>query len=677
MKFKQLTLKNFRQFKGEFSVNFASDENKNVTLIFGSNGFGKTGIFRAIMFCLYGTRYLKQDNLTDDEIRKGHLVLVNEKMLEENQEKEIVATVQLDFEDKNKNYSLIRSIKARKTGIDIVQEPCDVSLSITENHNTCPPIIDGDEIKEKISSIIDSKIKDFFLFDGEQMEELTKYSKESKNEIKKGIKTLLQLDAIEITKESLSKVSKEINKQIEMNASGQLGIISEELTKKHEDLENIKNELMQLENNIKKAEIDKNNIEKIIEANKEVMAKQKDREIIRENIANCKRDLDSLKQKLKEQLSKSGSYVAAPIVAELESELSSKIDKGEIPDGLKREFIDKLLNQCRCICGNNLNEHPEARIFLEEYKNRNSSQTSDAALKAYHTIVNLKAEVKISENIIDSTIASYDKIQKDYIKLNNRLEKYNDELKDIKGFEDYSVRLKKIKEDLRSYDVLQGRLEVQQDGLISKVSELKIKQNALTENDSKVQKLMTQRTIIDFGIEELESIYKNYSDELRQTLSACATDIFKKIADVDTLKSLSGIIISEDFQLEVLSHSGTILTSQMSAGQRQIVSLSYICALLQIGSNLEMPLLMDTPFGRLDGSHRDACLKNLPSLLSQWILLATDTEFQSEESTALRSSNKWDKVYELSHISDRCSTIEQKDINNWIPRRKITQGAMV
>ena len=78
---------------------------------------------------------------------------------------------------------------------------------------------------------------------------------------------------------------------------------------------------------------------------------------------------------------------------------------------------------------------------------------------------------------------------------------------------------------------------------------------------------------------------------------------------------------------------------------------------------------MDTPFGRLSGAPRDACLKNLPNLLSQWILLTTDTEFQKEEASVLRESGKWDKIYEISHVADRESIIEEKDINNWVPIR--------
>lgn len=41
----------------------------------------------------------------------------------------------------------------------------------------------------------------------------------------------------------------------------------------------------------------------------------------------------------------------------------------------------------------------------------------------------------------------------------------------------------------------------------------------------------------------------------------------------------------------------------------------------------EMPLSMDTPFGRLSHRHRRNLLEKVPQWCTQRILLATDTEF--------------------------------------------------
>ena len=49
-----LKLKDFRQFKGEQTINFAAGSDKNVTIILGENGSGKTSLAQAFTWCLYG-----------------------------------------------------------------------------------------------------------------------------------------------------------------------------------------------------------------------------------------------------------------------------------------------------------------------------------------------------------------------------------------------------------------------------------------------------------------------------------------------------------------------------------------------------------------------------------------------------------------------------------------------
>ena len=54
MLLKSLKLKDFRQFKGEQGVVFSTDPDKNVTIIMGENGSGKTTFAQAFTWCLYG-----------------------------------------------------------------------------------------------------------------------------------------------------------------------------------------------------------------------------------------------------------------------------------------------------------------------------------------------------------------------------------------------------------------------------------------------------------------------------------------------------------------------------------------------------------------------------------------------------------------------------------------------
>jgi DNA sulfur modification protein DndD len=54
MKIKSLELTNFKQFYGNQIVDISTSSDKNVTVFRGVNGTGKTSLFTAINWCLYG-----------------------------------------------------------------------------------------------------------------------------------------------------------------------------------------------------------------------------------------------------------------------------------------------------------------------------------------------------------------------------------------------------------------------------------------------------------------------------------------------------------------------------------------------------------------------------------------------------------------------------------------------
>lgn len=66
---KSMILENFRQFKGEYTLDFATDSHKNVTVIMGENGAGKTTLEQAFMWCLYGTNTFRLKELINREVR--------------------------------------------------------------------------------------------------------------------------------------------------------------------------------------------------------------------------------------------------------------------------------------------------------------------------------------------------------------------------------------------------------------------------------------------------------------------------------------------------------------------------------------------------------------------------------------------------------------------------------
>ena len=102
---------------------------------------------------------------------------------------------------------------------------------------------------------------------------------------------------------------------------------------------------------------------------------------------------------------------------------------------------------------------------------------------------------------------------------------------------------------------------------------------------------------------------------------------FTKMINRDNYKSLQ---INDNYGLTIISDDASPVKIR-SAGASQVVALSLISALSQVGSEQRL-ILMDTPFGRLDKTHRRNILKTLPDLTNQLILLHHDGEITQDDS---------------------------------------------
>ena len=68
MLIKQIELNNFRIYKGSNTINLLPESNKNIVVVSGKNGFGKTTFLMSLVWCLYGRQMDKVDELYQKEI---------------------------------------------------------------------------------------------------------------------------------------------------------------------------------------------------------------------------------------------------------------------------------------------------------------------------------------------------------------------------------------------------------------------------------------------------------------------------------------------------------------------------------------------------------------------------------------------------------------------------------
>jgi DNA sulfur modification protein DndD len=143
----------------------------------------------------------------------------------------------------------------------------------------------------------------------------------------------------------------------------------------------------------------------------------------------------------------------------------------------------------------------------------------------------------------------------------------------------------------------------------------------------------------------LRSIFERsvgtFRDRLRQDVEAKASEIFK---DLTTEPDYSALRINDRYGLTLVDENGREIIER-SAGAEQVVALSLIGALNRVATR-EGPLVMDTPFGRLDTQHRANILRFVPRLGTQALLLVQSGELDRTRDLAA-ISGKVARQYEL------------------------------
>jgi DNA sulfur modification protein DndD len=145
-------------------------------------------------------------------------------------------------------------------------------------------------------------------------------------------------------------------------------------------------------------------------------------------------------------------------------------------------------------------------------------------------------------------------------------------------------------------------------------------------------------------------------DRLRERVGSLANDAFKKMT---TQKEYRGLEINSNYGLSIVDGAGRKVPLR-SAGAEQVVALSLIDGLNRTGRGVG-PVVMDTPFGRLDLKHRDNILTYLPTVTSQFVLLVHSGEIRPE--TDLASIRpKIGAVYRITEVTATQSQIERTTV---------------
>ena len=676
MQLEKIEFKDFRQFKGKQTLIIADEQKRNVTVVYGKNGRGKTGIFRALMYCLYGDRSLSQDELTGQGKKNG-LNLINERTLKDNIGHEVTASVSVRFSHQGKQCTVSRELAGlMKDDGMIVQNPSDqdqVALQVTGiDGNTSPKENDPDKVRAFIQEILSSRLRDYFLFDGERIERLTRGTIERRDEVRKGIRALLDLDAMELAIKGLKKLASSYEKEISQKSTGRLQKITEQIAQYNEKIEAFEETLQTDNAEIKRIKHRIAELSKKIEGHEATAAKERLRKDLISQIKDKQDVLTGLKSDMVDRMNHSSHLLAADLLGQLLEELNLRRDKGQLPPEIRKEFVEKLLSNEACICGTPLDDtHSSERECLQKFLAEHYSPgLGQETLTLYSALNKLSGAHKGLADSFSKLLLSEKRCREEIEGLERKIQQLNEELGQGGSSADTLVAERAACEEDNKVLILKiDRTERDKKSAEKKYDELRKEESKLATHEDRIKRLQDKRNLTEDTWQELQRIYETFALQIKSELAAKSTEIFHQLADEKTRQDIKTIDIDDNYMLDVLNWDGQGRLGEISAGQRQIVSLAFIMALIQVAGNLEVPLFMDTPFGRLSGEHRDHLLATIPKIASQWILLATDTEFTRVEAEALRQTKAWGKIFELAKKEEGTTEILERDVTSFTPTR--------
>src|SRR5262249_8481427 len=188
------------------------------------------------------------------------------------------------------------------------------------------------------------------------------------------------------------------------------------------------------------------------------------------------------------------------------------------------------------------------------------------------------------------------------------------------------------------------------DGINDRIAKVEVEMAKFADAD-----LVTERARKEL-CDQLRSLFAGavdaYRDRLRGKVEQDAAALFVKLTSEPDYKGLS---INESYGLTIVHADGSPIPVR-SAGAEHIVALSLMGA-LQRNAPLRGPIVMDSPFGRLDQVHTAKVVQALPSMAEQVMLLVYESELDPKQARN-ELKGKLRKEYRIARRSARHSRLE-------------------
>ncbi|MEM2613009.1 MAG: AAA family ATPase [Nitrososphaerota archaeon] len=652
MKIQSIELENYRQYRGKVIVDLSCDPNKNITVIQGVNGSGKTNMLNAVNWCLYGTEeYLskydtkKQPIINDAELRE---LPIGQRT------RARVVLKMIDEKDNDRFYQFERIIWAKKDANGNI-----IFDRESEFHAYMQIGRDIKEIRETellINRILPHGVKNFFFFDGERLDEF--FKEESSERVRGAIFDVSQLYLLDRTIDHLEKTVSAIRGEIK-GESPKVEEIQEKIRAIEGGLENSRLEKKEKEERLRQIRSKIAEIENKLKGCNEsvVKALQTQRTNLENRLSEIEKQIEEKREQVVENILAIGPWIyCLPAVEIAIAQIDQKTEKGEIPPKIKQTFVKELLERGTCICGTNITTNNEAKQRLEELLKRVRIS------EIYEDILELKFALVPVRERIENFMEKQNSLRKEIHLLEQKKEEMKTQLQEI------STRLAGVNvEEIANLEITRTQLKREEESLIRELGVLDQKiMNARMmlerlekdlsdelKKSKKFEEINARLNLADDVLNSLMSIRQKLINDIRNTIEKRTQEYFLRL--IWKKETYDAVKIDENYGISVINKLGSECLGTLSAGERQILALSFLAALREV-SGFEAPIIIDTPLGRISKEHKEAIAELLPEFLkdAQVTLFMTDEEYTPRVRQILL--RKVGKEYELCYDEARSQT---------------------
>jgi len=654
MKLTSIKLCNFRSFYGKTpEVTLAGGNIRNTTMIYGSNGAGKTSILNAFTWVLY-EKFSAAFASTEQ--------LVNKRAIAESQPGQPVECwVEVGWEHEGNRYRATRGCRVYKNESDVIEAgKTQLKIQVAgDDGKWYFPIQQAEEI---ITQILPLSLHQYFFFDGERIEEIVRSN--NKAEISEAIRTFLGVEVIELSIKHLKDAKKSLETDLKHIGDPETKQLLNKQEKQELEIENINKRQTEINQELEYQQTFKKEISNKLRELSAVKELQERKQSLESQKNSLLQELKKTKENLKKVISARGyTVLLSETTAKFREIFTDLKQRGELTAGISQEFVNDLLTSGRCICGADLREGTHTHFHVKNLmKKAGSSTVEETAIRMSAQVDEIDKqalgfweEADREQGRIQQLKENLDQVELELANIQEQLRKDpNEEISGLqKRLDEIEAKIDELNREQGANRQELSHLKAAIDALIKQISKQK-------QNEEKQSLAQRRINATQDAIDRLSEVKNRQENQFRLQLEQRVQEIFSDISFTPYVPK-----ISEKYELSLVENTtGFEAPVAASTGENQILSLSFIASIIDkvrdwserrkmmmVPDSSTFPIVMDSPFGSLDANSRRHIARTIPKLANQLVVLVTKTQWRVEVEEEI--ADKIGKEYVLVYYSSK------------------------